>query len=91
MKYSFVLQRIERMKILLNHPLDAKSEIKISIMMPKDNLEDYRNQAPIMISGLVHRVANHREGYSYGVEFIEIKNELESQLQQAIGFISQQA
>ncbi len=79
------------MKILLNHPLDAKSQIKVSIMMPKDDLDDYRNQAPILINGLVHRVANHTKGYSYGVEFIEIREELESQLQQAIGFISQQA
>jgi methyl-accepting chemotaxis protein len=79
------------MKILLNHPLDAKSEIKVSIMMPKDNLEEYRNQAPITLSGMVHRVGNHAGGYSYGVEFTEIKGELESQLQQAIGFISQSA
>lgn len=79
------------MKILLNHPLEAKTQIKVSIMMPKDNLEDYRNQTPIKINGLVHRVVTLTEGYSYGVEFIDIKNELESQLKQAIGFISQQA
>ena len=79
------------MKILLNHPLEAKTQIKVSIMMPKDNLEDYRNQAPIMINGVVHRVVKLAEGFSYGVEFIDIKNELESQLKQAIGFISQQA
>lgn len=78
------------MKILLNHPLETKSQIKVSIMMPKDNLKDYRNQIPIMINGLVHRVTTHTEGFSYGVEFIDIKNELEAQLKQAIGFVSLQ-
>ncbi len=76
------------MKILSSHELPDDQDMKILLMIPKQNLEQYRAQAPIAIDAHIRRQNSHEEGFSYGVEFLNLDNKARKQIDVALEFLS---
>ena len=79
------------MKILLNHEVELKQNIEISLMLPKLDLQEYRNQKPMRVCGSIERKDSHKEGFIFGVKFINASKDQINKLQQAIEFMTQAA
>lgn len=79
------------MKILLNHEVEVNEKMEISLMLPKDDLHEYRSQTPMRLKASVQRADTHRDGFLYGVQFASVTNQQTALLEQAIGFIDMAA
>jgi methyl-accepting chemotaxis protein len=75
------------MKILLNHEIGLNDKIEISLMLPKDNLQEYRSQTPMRLKANVQRMDDHKDGFAYGVHFTNLNHSQTDSLKQAIEFI----
>jgi methyl-accepting chemotaxis protein len=76
------------MKILLNHEIKKSSNVNVSIMLPKQELDEYRGQKPMMLVGTIERINSNENGYVYGVRYINPQQGQVSQLKQAISFMN---
>lgn len=79
------------MKILLNHEVEMNESMEISLMLPKDDLQEYRSQTPMRLKASVERIGTHRDGFAYGVQFTNISQSQTAMIEQAIGFIDMAA
>jgi methyl-accepting chemotaxis protein len=79
------------MKILLNHEIKKSNDVKVSIMLPKQELDEYRGQKPMKLVGTVERINSNENGYVYGVHYINPQQVQLSQLKQAISFMNNAA
>lgn len=75
------------MKVLLNHEVDSGQEIEISLMLPKQNLQAYSDQSPMRLQGRIERKSPHKEGFIYGVKFMDCTSNQVEALKQAIAFM----
>lgn len=79
------------MKVLLNHEINSNEAIQISIMLPKQELEEYRDQTPMILFGKIERADKLTDGFSYGVKFVDLKESQAGEIQHAISFINHAA
>ncbi len=75
------------MKILLNHELLEGDKVEASIMLPKDDLQAYRNQEPMRLKASIQRKAIKDGTVEYGMHFDNISNAQTAMLENAINFI----
>jgi hypothetical protein len=76
------------MKVLLNHEIEIDNNVHVSVLLPKQELAEYREQKPMRLTGSVKRISLNNNGFVYGVEYIDAKQGQLDQLEQAINFIS---
>ena len=79
------------MKVLLSHELEEGDDVEISLLIPKDSLHEYRNQKPMRLRASVRRSESNGDGYHYGMAFHDLSEATQSQLKDAIGFLTQVA
>ncbi|MGR6871366.1 PilZ domain-containing protein [Pseudomonas sp. HK3] len=75
------------MKILLNREIESDDNVDISLMLPKEDLQEYRNQAPMRLKARVQHMRNEKDGFVYGMQFRNMSDEQTQMLKQAIDFI----
>jgi methyl-accepting chemotaxis protein len=75
------------MKILLNREIESDDNVDISLMLPKEDLQEYRNQAPMRLKARVQHMRNEKDGFVYGMQFSNMSDEQTQMLKQAIDFI----
>lgn len=75
------------MKVLLNREIAVSEDIEISLMLPKEDLHEYRNQSPMRLRAIVQHVRHQKEGFVYGMKFNNMSDSQLDMLKQAIRFI----
>ena len=75
------------MKVLLNREINSEGGVDISLMLPKEDLQEYRSQTPMRLSANVQHMHHKKDGFTYGMRFNEVSATQSEMLQQAIRFI----
>lgn len=75
------------MKVLLNREISNDSCVDVSLMLPKEDLQEYRSQTPMRLSANVQHMHPKQDGFTYGMKFNEVSGSQTEMLRQAIGFI----
>jgi methyl-accepting chemotaxis protein len=75
------------MKVILNSEMDSNEDVEISLMLPKEDLHDYRSQTPMLLTANVQHMSQQKDGFIYGMKFIAVSDTQSVMLNQAISFI----
>ena len=75
------------MKIILNREVESKDQVEISLMLPKEGLQEYRSQAPMRLKASVQHMHHQADGFIYGMQFSNISEKQIALLKQAMDFI----
>ncbi|MFY0641507.1 MAG: methyl-accepting chemotaxis protein [Bermanella sp.] len=75
------------MKVLLNSEMDSNEDVEISLMLPKEDLHEYRSQTPMVLTAKVQHMSQQKDGFIYGMKFIAVSDTQSVMLNQAISFI----
>lgn len=75
------------MKVKLNSEMDSNEDVEISLMLPKEDLHDYRSQTPMLLTANVQHMSQQKDGFIYGMKFIAVSDTQSVMLNQAISFI----
>lgn len=78
------------MKVVCNQVLAIGSKHDFQILLPKEDLESYRNQTPLQLTGEIKRKDTPRGLVEYGVVFGELNEKSQLKLRAAMHFLSGQ-
>lgn len=81
---------LKGMKVVCNQALQVGSEHIFQILLPKEDLESYRNQTPLQLVGVIKREDSARGLTAYGVGFGEINEQAQLKLRAAMHFLAGQ-
>ena len=81
---------LQGMKIICNQDLQVGSRHEFQILLPKEDLESYRNQTPLQLMGEIKHEDSPRGLAEYGVDFGDIGEQAQLKLRAAMHFLSGQ-
>jgi methyl-accepting chemotaxis protein len=73
-------------QLLTRHSVDEKLPVELSLYLPNEDLEAYKNQDPIRLSGSVVWQRPDGPNYSCGVHYGNITNENRTLMQKCFGY-----
>jgi methyl-accepting chemotaxis protein len=79
------------MKLALPSTLDANSKFNLSIYLPFEDLEKYKNQTPVNIIGRAARQSVEGKTNYCGVEFVDMDDSKRNYLKTCFAFFNKQA
>ncbi len=78
------------MKLVFEQTLEVGSKQLFQVLLPKNDLENYRNQTPLKITGKITRTDESNGHTAYGISFGDIDNQTQLKLRAAMHFLSGQ-
>ena len=73
-------------KLKLYKPLVEHKQIDLSFSLPSDDLEQYKNQAPLKLKGNVSWQRKDGDSYLYGIQFVNLDENQRTQIMKCFEF-----
>jgi methyl-accepting chemotaxis protein len=73
-------------QLLAHHSINEKLPVELSLYLPNEDVEEYKNQDPICLSGRIVWQSQDGEDYKCGVEFGEIGNADRESMEKCFAF-----
>ena len=79
------------MQLRLASPLDRHDEVAMKILLPYEDVEEYGQQSPLELKGVVKRTHRDSKYHYYGIQFTGIEYEQQRLLKHAFEFFNTNA
>jgi len=75
------------MKFMLEYDLAVGAKPELAIMLPKDDVQEYRKQTPVSIKGEIKRKQRGKQTIEYGMEFSPLNSSQQHAISEAMKFL----
>lgn len=79
---------ITGMRLTLSNQLDKNENVMLDVFLPKEDLNEYERQAPLLIKGRIAWEKGDAGEYQYGIQFLECHDEATQRLKDCLNYFN---